>query len=95
MLSPVSPVSRFPPSGPARLNDPQRPFEHIAFTLPCNMSEQPAASVDAGRTAAGAPIGLQIIGQRHDDLGVLRLARAWEQLRDPAPAWPAAPPPAP
>ena len=42
------------------------------FTLPYNMSEQPAASVNCGYTASGLPIGLQIVGHRHDDLGVLQ-----------------------
>jgi aspartyl-tRNA(Asn)/glutamyl-tRNA(Gln) amidotransferase subunit A len=77
---------------PCPTNDPARPFEHIAFTLPFNMSEQPAASVNCGYTAGGLqkglPIGLQIIGQRFDDLGVLRLARAWERLRPAQRAWP-------
>ena len=44
VLSPVSPVPTFPAEWASPLNDPQRPFEHIAFTLPYNMSEQPAAS---------------------------------------------------
>ena len=74
-----------------RLYDPLRAMEHIAFTLPFNMSEQPAASVDCGRTAGGLPIGLQIAGRRFDDLGVLRLARAWELMRPPPPAWPLPP----
>lgn len=91
VLSPVSPNTRFPAAWASPINDPERPFEHIAFTLPYNMSEQPAISVDAGRAPDGAPIGLQIAGRRHDDLGVLRLARAWEQLRDPPPAWPEPP----
>jgi Asp-tRNA(Asn)/Glu-tRNA(Gln) amidotransferase A subunit family amidase len=69
-------------------NDPEHPFEHIAFTLPFNMSEQPAVSVNAGHGSGGLPIGLQIVGHRHDDLGVLRLARAWEQLRGPQRPWP-------
>jgi aspartyl-tRNA(Asn)/glutamyl-tRNA(Gln) amidotransferase subunit A len=91
VLSPTAPIAAFPAELPCPTNDPARPFEHIAFTLPWNMSEQPAASVDCGRTAAGLPIGLQIIGRRHDDLGVLQLAQAWERLR-PAPAgWPAPP----
>lgn len=88
VLSPVSPVPSFPAEWASPLNDPARPFEHIAFTLPYNMSEQPAVSVHCGFTAAGLPIGLQIAGHRHDDLGVLQLARAWEQLRPPMPAWP-------
>jgi Asp-tRNA(Asn)/Glu-tRNA(Gln) amidotransferase A subunit family amidase len=91
VLSPVSPVPTFPAEWAGPLNDPQRPFEHIAFTLPFNMSEQPAASIHCGHTAAGLPIGLQIIGRRHDDLGVLRLARAWEQIRPPVREWPRPP----
>ena len=88
VLSPVSPGLAFPAEFASPLNDPARPFEHIAFTLPFNMSEQPAAAVNAGFGAGGMPIGLQIVGQRHDDLGVLRLARAWEQLRGPQRPWP-------
>ncbi|MBI5258750.1 MAG: amidase [Burkholderiales bacterium] len=88
VLSPVSPVPSFPAEWAGPTNDPARPFEHIAFTLPYNMSEQPAVSVHCGFTQAGLPIGLQIAGARHDDLGVLQLARAWEQLRPPMRAWP-------
>jgi len=69
-------------------NDPLRAMEHIAFTLPFNMSEQPAISVPCGFTAAGLPIGLQIIGRRFDDLGVLRVARAFERIRAPLRPWP-------
>jgi aspartyl-tRNA(Asn)/glutamyl-tRNA(Gln) amidotransferase subunit A len=44
--------------------------------------------VNAGYTAAGLPIGLQIIGRRFDDLGVLQMARAWEQMRPAQRTWP-------
>jgi len=88
VLSPVSPVPSFAAEWASPLNDPQRAMDHIGFTLPYNMSEQPAASIDCGHTVAGLPIGLQIIGRRHDDLGVLRLARAWERLRPPPRPWP-------
>ena len=88
VLSPVAPVLAFAAEWAMPTNDPLRAMEHIAYTLPYNMSEQPAASIDCGHTAGGLPIGLQIIGRRHDDLGVLRLARAWEQLRPVARAWP-------
>ena len=88
VVSPVAPVSAFPAEWAMPTNDPQRAMEHIAFTLPFNMSEQPALSVPCAHTAAGLPIGLQIIGRRHDDLGVLRLARAWETLRAPLLPWP-------
>ncbi|MDC6166891.1 amidase [Paucibacter sp. XJ19-41] len=91
VLSPVSPVPAFPAEWASPINDPQRPFEHIAFTLPYNMSEQPAASINCGYTKSGLPIGLQIIGQRFDDLGVLQMARAFEQMRPAQRDWPQPP----
>ncbi|HVQ03887.1 MAG TPA: amidase [Burkholderiaceae bacterium] len=88
VLSPVSPVPTYAAEWAGPTNDPKRPLEHIAFTLPYNMSEQPAASINCGYTSTGLPIGLQIIGQRHDDLGVLQVARAYEQMRPPQRPWP-------
>jgi len=81
----------FPAELPCPTNDPARPFEHIGFTVSFNMSEQPAASINCGYTASGLPIGLQIVGQRFDDLGVLQMARAWELLRPPQHPWPEPP----
>ena len=66
-------------------------IEHIGFTVAFNMSGQPAVSVNAGYTSGGLPIGLQIIGHRFDDQGVLQLARAWEQLRPAQRPWPVHP----
>ena len=91
VLSPTAPIPAYAAELPCPTNDPTRPFEHIAFTLPFNMSEQPAASINCGYTTAGLPIGLQIIGARHDDLGVLQIARAWEQLRPAQRPWPGPP----
>ncbi len=91
IVSPTSPVPAFAAELASPLHDPARPFEHIAFTLPWNMGEQPAISLPCGMTASGLPIGLHISGRRHDDLGVLRLARAWEILRPPLPDWPLPP----
>ncbi|HEX3139885.1 MAG TPA: amidase [Rhizobacter sp.] len=88
VFTPTAPIAAFAAELPCPTNDPARPFEHIAFTLPYNMSEQPAASVNCGHTAAGLPIGLQIVGRRHDDLGVLQMAHAWEQLRPAPRPWP-------
>jgi amidase len=47
----------------------------------------PAISVPCGRTAEGKPVGLQIVGRRGDDLGVLRVAAAFERTGStPGPA---------
>ena len=88
VLSPTSPVPSYAAEWASPTNDPALPFEHIAFTVPHNMSEQPALSINCGFTASGLPIGLQIIGQRFDDLGVLQMGLAWEQLRPPMRDWP-------
>jgi Asp-tRNA(Asn)/Glu-tRNA(Gln) amidotransferase A subunit family amidase len=91
VLTPTAPVPAFAAELASPLDDPQRPFEHIAFTLPFNMSEQPALSINWDWTGDGLPIGLQLVGARHDDLGVLQLARAVETLRPPQRPWPMSP----
>ena len=93
VISPTAPMPAFPAELPSPTNDPLHPLEHIGFTVPYNMSEQPAASINCGYTSAGLPIGLQIAGQRFDDLGVLQVARAFELIRDVQRPWPQPPGP--
>ena len=45
-----------------------------ALALPANLAGLPAASVPIGTGRDGLPIGLQVIGRRGDDVGVLRVA---------------------
>jgi aspartyl-tRNA(Asn)/glutamyl-tRNA(Gln) amidotransferase subunit A len=91
VISPVSPVVNFAAELAAPLNDPAKPFEHIAFTVPWNMSENPAVSINGGFDKKGFPIGVQIVGRRFDDLGVLGMAKAFEGLRGPQKPWPSPP----
>ncbi len=91
VLSPTAPIPAFPAEMESPTGNPEQPFEHIAFTLPYNMSEQPAASINCGYTSDGLPIGLQIAGRRFDDLGVLQMSRAWERMRPKQRDWPTAP----
>jgi aspartyl-tRNA(Asn)/glutamyl-tRNA(Gln) amidotransferase subunit A len=90
LITPTSPITAYAADEATPGNDPAHPFEHIGFTAPFNMSEQPAASICAGYDADGMPIGLQIVGHRFDDAGVLRMARAYEAMRPPQRAWPEA-----
>jgi len=66
-----------------------RPAEFLAFTFPINLTGQPAASVPAGWTADGLPVGLQIVGRHLDDPMVLRASAAfaaaspWHDKRPP------------
>ena len=46
-----------------------------------NLWGTPAASVPAGVSSEGLPIGLHVVGNRHADDVVLRLARILEQSR--------------
>ncbi|KKX30610.1 amidase [Rhizobium sp. LC145] len=91
LLSPTNPVVSYPAEWASPTNDPAHPFEHIAFTVPWNMSEQPAASINCGFSRSGMPIGLQIVGPRFDDLRVLKLSRAFESWIGGIAAWPEPP----
>ena len=88
VLSPTAPIAAFAAELASPTDDANRPLEHICFTVPYNMSEQPAASINCGYTRAGLPIGLQIAGKRHDDLGVLQMSAAWEAMRPAPRTWP-------
>jgi aspartyl-tRNA(Asn)/glutamyl-tRNA(Gln) amidotransferase subunit A len=59
-----------------------------AFTIPFNLSWHPAATVRAGLSRTGLPIGMQIVGPRHRDDLVLRAARDFERERPWHPQWP-------
>ena len=87
----MSPVVNFPAEFASPLNDPAKPFEHICFTVPWNMSENPALSINGGYDKKGFPIGVQIIGRRFDDIGVLGMGKAFEGLRGPQKPWPTPP----
>jgi aspartyl-tRNA(Asn)/glutamyl-tRNA(Gln) amidotransferase subunit A len=91
VISPVSPVVNFAAELASPINDPDKPFEHICYTVPWNMSENPAASINGGYDKHGFPIGVQIVGRRFDDLGVLGMAKAFESLRGPQKPWPKPP----
>ncbi|HEU5320696.1 MAG TPA: amidase family protein, partial [Methylomirabilota bacterium] len=94
LLTPATSVAAFPVG---RLNPaewPQHAWDWLpwaSFSYPFNFTGQPAASVPAGFTADGRPVGLQIVGRRFADLTVLQAsaafeeARPWAQRRPPLP----------
>lgn len=79
-------VNQLPPFD-AKLDWPKEiagvKMEHyIAWQKSCywiTATSRPAISVPAGFTAAGLPVGIQIVGRMRDDLGVLQIAHAFEQ----------------
>ena len=74
LLSPVAPCAA--PAAELMMPYPERGMDHINFTVPWNMTGQPAGTVDAGRMPDGRPVGVQVVGRPFDDAGVLR-AMAW------------------
>jgi aspartyl-tRNA(Asn)/glutamyl-tRNA(Gln) amidotransferase subunit A len=92
VISPTAPDVAYPAEWAMPSNDPDNAMAHIGFTVAYNMSEQPAATVNCGYDRNGLPIGLQIIGRRFDDLGVLSAAMAFEGMRaGEARPWPEPP----
>jgi aspartyl-tRNA(Asn)/glutamyl-tRNA(Gln) amidotransferase subunit A len=76
---PALPVGRLNPE-----HWPQHAWDWIGwagFSYPFNFTGQPAATVPAGFTPSGLPVGLQIVGRRFADLTVLQASAAFEQAR--------------
>jgi len=64
-------------AGQGRINGEVDP-NWARFTYPFNMTRSPAASVCAGLTSDGLPVGIQLVGPQHADLVVIRSAAALE-----------------
>jgi aspartyl-tRNA(Asn)/glutamyl-tRNA(Gln) amidotransferase subunit A len=93
LLTPSLPLAAFA-AGTERPDPDRQPrwINWAPFSNPFNLTQQPAASVPCGLTAAGLPVGLQIVGPMHADHLVLRAARAFEAARPwPLPERPRAP----
>jgi aspartyl-tRNA(Asn)/glutamyl-tRNA(Gln) amidotransferase subunit A len=91
LIAPTMPVEAYAAEGPMpnEIEGVRLGRNNIAnFTAPFNFSGNPAATVRAGFTDAGLPAGLQIVGPRHADALVLRLAHEYEQARPWNDRWP-------
>jgi aspartyl-tRNA(Asn)/glutamyl-tRNA(Gln) amidotransferase subunit A len=88
ILSPVAPITAFPAELAYPTDDPAKPFEHIAFTVPYNMSQHPATTVNVGWSASGLPIGAQLAVPHHQDLTALGLAAYLDSQQAERRDWP-------
>jgi len=57
------------------------PFIGWCLTYPLNFTGHPAASLPAGTTPEGLPVGLQLVGRRFEDARVLAASAAFERAR--------------
>ncbi len=57
---------------------PITPIGWMPFTYPFNFTTQPAASIPAGFTSDGLPVGMQVVGRHFDEAGILRLCKAYQ-----------------
>lgn len=79
LLSPVAPCAAFPAEQPMPYPDDGRGLWHINFTLPWNLTGQPAGTVDEGRTDDGRPIGVQVVGRPFADRETLAVCELLTQ----------------
>ncbi|SDI06802.1 amidase [Nonomuraea jiangxiensis] len=83
LIAPVSQVPPFPVEHPyvGEINGERMP-DYLAWMRSAywiSVLHAPAASVPAGFTEDGLPVGVQIVGRPFEDARVLRVARAFEQ----------------
>lgn len=65
--------------GDGFVNGEQTP-DWVGYTMGINMTRNPAGTVPIGLSSDGLPIAMQVIGRQRDDLGVLKMVAAMEDL---------------
>jgi Asp-tRNA(Asn)/Glu-tRNA(Gln) amidotransferase A subunit family amidase len=80
LLSPVLPVAAFDTglNVPPEWED-RNPVSWVYYTYPFNVTGQPAASIPAGFTNAGLPVGLQMVARINSETDIFRAAAAFEE----------------
>jgi aspartyl-tRNA(Asn)/glutamyl-tRNA(Gln) amidotransferase subunit A len=76
ILTPTAPSAAFAIG--EKTDDPLAMYLNDVFTVPANLAGVPAASVPAGLSSDGLPLGLQITGRAFDEETVLRVAGVLE-----------------
>jgi len=76
----IAPVSPFPAFRLGeKVNDPLQMYLSDIYTITGSLAGIPCMSVPCGRTAAGLPVGMQILARHFDEPGMFRLADAFER----------------
>jgi aspartyl-tRNA(Asn)/glutamyl-tRNA(Gln) amidotransferase subunit A len=80
ILSPVAPTPAFKIG--ENTGDPLTMYLSDIFTLSANMAGIPGISVPAGFSAAGLPVGIQMMARRFDEMALLRAGFGFERALD-------------
>lgn len=91
LITPTVPYDPVPAPGPFPVMTEGRPQIDAAvavFTIPFNQTGLPAATVRAGLSKIGMPIGMQIVGPRYREDLVLAASQAFEKEQPWHPNWP-------
>jgi aspartyl-tRNA(Asn)/glutamyl-tRNA(Gln) amidotransferase subunit A len=77
LITPVSPFPAFKLG--EKLQDPMDMYLSDIYTITGSLAGIPCMSVPCGKTAAGLPVGMQILTRHFDEPGMFKLAEAFEQ----------------
>lgn len=80
ILSPASPTTA--PKIGASLSDPLQMYLGDIYTISVNLAGLPGITVPCGTSAAGLPIGLQMIGDCFKEKNIIRAAYTYEQQKE-------------
>jgi amidase len=61
---------------------PQTTLARLRYTAPFDMSGHPTLTLPGGMTAAGVPVGFQIVGRAFDEAAILAAGHAYQQATD-------------
>ncbi|NTW61477.1 Asp-tRNA(Asn)/Glu-tRNA(Gln) amidotransferase subunit GatA [Candidatus Saccharibacteria bacterium] len=76
LIGPVAPSTAFKLG--ENVADPIKMYLEDIMTVPASLAGLPSISVPAGKSSAGMPVGVQIIGPMKSDASLLALARSME-----------------
>eukprot|EP00756_Hemistasia_phaeocysticola_P057679 Hpha_TRINITY_DN34286_c0_g1::TRINITY_DN34286_c0_g1_i1::g.34397::m.34397/K02433/gatA, QRSL1; aspartyl-tRNA(Asn)/glutamyl-tRNA(Gln) amidotransferase subunit A len=90
LLTPTMPHTAWAAQGPLPTKDLYS-MHSVGYSYPFNFSGHPACTLRAGLHQDGLPVGIQIVGERHEDVTVLAAARAFESHTKCHDEWPRVP----
>ena len=77
ILTPVAPNPAFRLG--EKVNDPVAMYLEDVMSVPLNLAGVPGLAIPAGKTKSGLPIGLQLVGPRRSDKGLIEFSKELQE----------------